>query len=148
MLVIQVGHPPKEWEGCESHLVRFHNFASLPSEKSKCVKSLEFSSFGQEWKVYIFPGGDKKAEEGNISLYLYHCSKGDVSVQHNVLIKKFSGKAVIDTAHKFAGMPFAGISLRGWSNAGICNVIMNTKVLNNGSLTVDVCIKPEDGDCC
>jgi len=75
MSVDHAGHPPKEWEGWESHLVHFHNFASLPSGKGEWMESPEFSSFGHKWRVIMYPGGHSEAEVGNISLYLELCSE-------------------------------------------------------------------------
>ena len=106
MSVIHVGHPPKEWDGWESHLVHFHNFASLPSGKNERVKSPKFRSFGHKWRVNILPGGGSKAKEGNISLFLEHLSEGDFSALFHLSIKNKSGLAVgesSDSPHKFEG---------------------------------------------
>ncbi len=64
MSIVHVWHPPKEWEGWESHIVHFHTFSSMPSGMGEIVGSPEFRSFGHEWRVIIYPGGDEIAEEG------------------------------------------------------------------------------------
>ena len=144
MSVVHVGHPPKEWEGWESHLVHFHNFASLPSGKGECVKSPKLRSSGHEWRVQFFPGGHSKAKAGNISLYLELCSNGDFSVQFHLSIKNKSGGAVAETSdspHKLGGKSSGchDFALRDVTHAD---------VLNNGTLTVEVRIKPVEGDLC
>jgi hypothetical protein len=148
MSVVHVGHPPKEWEGWESHLVHFHNFASLPSGKGELVWSPEFRSFGHEWKVNMYPGGNSEAKAGNISLYLSYCSEGDFSVQQfHLSIKKKSGESVAERSasgeHKFVGTKSWG-----WNDFAARDVITHADVLNNGTLTVEVRIEPVEGDLC
>jgi hypothetical protein len=94
MSVVHVRHPPNEWDGWESHLLHFHNFASLPSGKGEYVKSPELRSSGHEWRVQIYPGGNSEAKEGNISLFLQHRSHSDISVQFHLSIKNKSGLGV------------------------------------------------------
>ena len=147
MSVVHVGHPPKEWEGWESHLVHFHNFASLPSGKGECVKSPELRGFGHKWKVNMYPGGHSEAKAGNISLFLMHCSEGDFSVQFHLSIKNKSGLAVAECSrspHKFE----EGAKSWGWPNFALRDVITHDDVLNNGTLTVEVRIKLVEGDLC
>jgi len=139
MSVVHVGHPPNEWDGWESHLVHFHNFASLPSGKNELVKSPEFRSFGHVWRLMMYPGGHSDAEEGNISLYLVYCSEGDFSALFNLSFKKKSGGAVAvksDSPHKFV----SGI-LCGGHDFADRDVITHDDVLNNGTLTLEVRIK-------
>ena len=157
MSVVHVGHPPNEWEGWESHLVHFHNFASLPSEKNELVWSPEFRSFGHEWRVLMYPGGVKwrvliysgghsKAKEGNISLFLQHRFHSDISVQFHLSIKNKSGGAVADGSphpHKFVGGKSSGCH-----DFALRDEITHADVLNNGTLTVEVRIKPVEGDLC
>jgi hypothetical protein len=148
MSVVHVGHPPNEWEGRESHLLHFHNFASLPSGKGEYVKSPKLRSSGHEWRVQIYPGGHSEAKEGNISLYLKYCSEGDFSVQYHLSIKNKSGGAVAERSSsphkKFVG----GTKAWGWPDFALRDLITHDDVLNNGSLTVEVRIKPVEGDLC
>jgi hypothetical protein len=157
MSVVHVGHPPNEWEGWESHLLHFHNFASLPSEKNELVWSPEFRSFGHEWRVLMYPGGVKwrvliysgghsKAKEGNIILFLQHRFHSDISVQFHLSIKNKSGGAVADGSshpHKFVGGKSSGCH-----DFALRDEITHADVLNNGTLTVEVRIKPVEGDLC
>jgi hypothetical protein len=140
MSVVHVGHPPKEWEdGWESHLVHFHNFASLPSGKNEFVLSPEFRSFGHKWRVQIYPGG--------VSLYLSYCSEGDFSVQQfHLSIKKKSGESVAERS--LSPRKFVGTQSWGWHDFAARDVITHADVLNNGSLTVEVRMKPDGGDLC
>ena len=144
MSVVHVGHPPKEWEGSESHLVHFHNFASLPSGKNERVKSPEFRSFGLKWRVYMYPGGDNKAKESNISLFLVHWSEGDFSVHFDLSIKNKIGLAVAE--HSSPPQKFEGNNAYGLDDFAARDLITHANVLNNGSLTVEVRIKPIEED--
>jgi hypothetical protein len=147
MSVVHVGHPPNEWEGWESHLVHFHNFASLPSGKNKLVRA-EFISFGHEWRVQFYPGGDNAAKEGNISLYLKHCSEGDLSVQFHLSIKNKSGGEVNERSSSLHNKFEGGAKAWGWPDFALRDVITHADVLNNGTLTVEVRMKPDEGDLC
>jgi hypothetical protein len=95
----------------------------------------------------MYPGGDSKAKAGNISLYLKHCSEGDFSVQQfHLSIKNKSGESVAEhssSLHKFV----SGTSC-GWHNFADRDVITHGDVLNNGTLTVEVRMMPDEGDLC
>ena len=143
MSVVHVGHPPNEWDGWESHLVHFHKFSSMPSGKDELVWSPTFRSFGQKWRLMMYPGGDSEAKAGNISLYLEHCSEGDFSVQYHLSIKKISGGAVAERS--FSPHKFEGNKDHGWPDFALRDKISNYD-LNNGTLTVEVRIKPIEED--
>ena len=56
--------------------VTFENFEDLPSEKGQAVKSSEFSCFGSQWQVMIYPGGHFVSSDGMVGLFLERRSKG------------------------------------------------------------------------
>jgi hypothetical protein len=145
---IHVGAIPKEWEGWESHFVHFHGFVSLPSEKNRPVWSPRFTCFGNEWRVILLPGGHVEAREGMISLFLWHCSDADISVTFAALVKdKQTGWVIMNrlTTHKFEGR-----KTWGWADFALRAAVTapQSNVLSHGSLTVDVRIKPDEGDRC
>jgi len=142
MSIVHVGHPPNDWDGCESHVLHFHNFACLPSGKNERVSSPKFSSVGNKWIVRIFPGGVDKAEEGNISLFLWCVDvTADFSYQIQVLVKNNSGGADIGNylLHKFTDEDKG----RGWPNVASRTEIMSANFLKKGTLTVEVRMRPE-----
>ena len=95
----------------------------------------------------MYPGGDSKAKAGNISLYLKHCSEGDFSVQQfHLSIKKKSGGSVAERS--LSPRKFVGTQSWGWHDFAARDVITHADVLNNGTLTVEVRMKPDGGDLC
>lgn len=67
--------------GWESFKIQFHGFADLPSAVGQFTRSPECTCNGHKWCVRIYPGGCDQlglnaSTEGNIALYLEHCSGG------------------------------------------------------------------------
>ena len=56
--------------------VTFDKFLDLPSEKGQVVKSSEFSCFGTQWLVKIYPGGKFDSLDGMVGLHLERRSEG------------------------------------------------------------------------
>ena len=56
--------------------ITFDKYVDLPSEKGQAVYSSEFSCFGSQWKVIIYPGGEPSSLDGMVGLYLYRSSEG------------------------------------------------------------------------
>ncbi len=54
--------------------ITFDDFEDLPSNKGQRVVSSEFSCFGNQWRLIIYPGGDQKSLDGMVSVYLRRCS--------------------------------------------------------------------------
>ena len=50
--------------------VTFDNFEELPSEKGRAAVSSEFSCFGSQWRVSIYPGGEFGSLDEMVSLFL------------------------------------------------------------------------------
>ena len=145
---IHVGAIPKEWEGWESHFVHFHDFVSMSSEKNQPMWSPRFTCFGNEWRAIILPGGHVEGHEGMISLFLWHCSNSDISVTFAASVKdRQTGGVVMKhlTTHKFEGR-----KTWGWADFALRTVITapQSNVLQHGTLTVEVRIKPDKGDHC
>ncbi|KAL7525513.1 hypothetical protein ACHAXR_002017, partial [Thalassiosira sp. AJA248-18] len=146
---IHVGSPPNEWESWESHLVHFHKFESMSTEKDHSVKSPKFSCCNHEWTVMIYPGGDKDSDDGMMSIFLHHCSGPEISAKYSFLIRDASGKVIeeemtpeylkFDEQTKHWGDGFI-------DRAEITNP--ENKILKHGTLTVEVRIKPDDEHCC
>ena len=84
---VHVGNPPTDWEGWESRLIHFHDYAALPSEKNKPAWSPIFNSLDSDWKVVLYPGGFGEASGMMVSLYLQHCSETDISVVFYLSVK-------------------------------------------------------------
>ena len=83
----------EDWEIFE---VCFDNFERLPFERGEYVESAKFTSFGHQWCLAIYPGGEVFSGDGRVSIYLYHKSKGDIEIDSSLMIK-----SSIEQTHKY-----------------------------------------------
>lgn len=74
-------------DGWEIFEVCFDNFERLPFERGEYVESAKFTSFGHQWCLAVYPGGEVFSGDGRVSIYLYHKSKGDIEVDSSLMIK-------------------------------------------------------------
>ena len=79
--------------------VCFDNFERLPFERGEYVESAKFTSFGHQWCLAIYPGGEVFSGDGRVSIYLYHKSKGDIEVDSSLMIK-----SSIEQTHELRSM--------------------------------------------
>ena len=75
--VVDVGTPPSVFEDWTTTMVRFHNFADLPTTKDEGIDSPKFTCFRHDWSVRIFPGGSDDSDEGYVSVHLVHMSSDE-----------------------------------------------------------------------
>ena len=142
---VHVGHPPAEWEGWEeSHIIHFHKFKSLPSGKNEYVTSQDFRSCNNKWRVQLYPSGDNIAKAGYMSIFLEHRSPGDFSVQFHMSIKDSNGFKCGPMRTSSPSQFTADIKSLGYPDF----VKLQNNFLTNGSLTVEVRMKPEECDTC
>ena len=142
---VHVGHPPPEWESWEeSNIIHFHKFKSLPSGKNEYVTSQDFRSCNNKWRVQLYPSGDNIAKAGYMSIFLEHRSPGDFSVQFHMSIKDSSGFKCGPMRTSSPSQFTADIKSLGYPDF----VKLQNNFLTNGSLTVEVRMKPEECDTC
>jgi hypothetical protein len=133
----------KEWK---SFLIHFHDFAEQPTTKGHSLESPEFTcNNGQKWSLRLYPGGNTSdSDNGYISLYLNHRSRGSATATFEVkIINKFGD--TLETRRSSNNRHFDSSS----SNSGWGNVIKLSDVLDeskdildsNGTLTVVVSMK-------
>jgi len=81
---VDVGTPPDGFEGWTSVVVRFHGFATLPTtrDESNYITSSEFSCFGHQWVVDLYPGGHTMSEEGYVSVSLRNRSNTSIKINY------------------------------------------------------------------
>mmetsp|Transcript_10007 Transcript_10007/g.18315 ORF Transcript_10007/g.18315 Transcript_10007/m.18315 type:complete len:414 (-) Transcript_10007:164-1405(-) len=147
---VHVGSPPKEWDSWEDHLVHFHHFKRISTEDYYSVKSPLFSCCNREWRLELCPGGDRSSPEGMVALFLQKCSGNEISAQFAFLIKNTRGKIVFEETTSPDYETFPNGEVRGWGDFVEYEELLDPskKVLNNGTLTVEVRIKPHDKYCC
>lgn len=145
MSIIHVGNPPTGWEGWESRLIHFHDFAASPSEKNKPVWSPLFSCFDNDWKVVLYPGGFGDAS-GVISLYLQHCSDTDINVVFYLSVKEKTNETSVGSSDECIKHKFCHADKTcGHENFATRSAITQSNVLEYGTLTVELRFKLDTG---
>ena len=94
--IVHVGTPPSNFGTWTTTEVCFHKFADLPTIKNEGINSPEFTCFGHEWKVKIYPGGYYHSKEGYVGVALLNMSAdADIIVQWGFSIRDAAGKEVV-----------------------------------------------------
>ena len=148
---ISVGCPPsspggshwlsgEDWTSFQFH---FHDFANLSITRDDFVASPKFTCNGQQWELWVYPGGHILAAEGQVSFFLRHLSKETVTTSYDVkIVDKFGDTKLSITSKK---RKFIGIDNWGIPNFLSRSVIMDESqnTLDSGTLTVVVSIEVE-----
>ena len=58
----------------------FHGFANLSTTRDFYVDSSEFSCFGHQWSIRLFPGGRPDSDEGFVAVDLVNKSTNQLQV--------------------------------------------------------------------
>ena len=72
MSVVRLGDSRKQGWG-DSHILLFHNFESLSTDKGKAVSSPVFNSFRNDWRVPRWRYSGKKRQHISLSNKLFGC---------------------------------------------------------------------------
>ena len=127
----------------KSFQFHIHDFASLSAAEGDYIVSPKFTCNGCQWEVWVYPGGNYLAEEGNLSVYLCHFSKEAIATSlHVKLIDKFGQTKAAKTPTKL----FNAEERVGYANFITRSVILDESqnVLDdNGTLTMVVCMHEE-----
>ena len=143
---IHVGNPPSDWEGWESRLIHFHDFAALPSEKNKPAWSPIFTSLDSDWKVVLYPGGFGEASGMMVSLYLQHCSETDISVVFYLSVKDKINETSVGASGDCMSHTFCQADKTfGHEIFASRSAITESNVLEYGTLTVELRFKLDTG---
>lgn len=142
-----VGMPPSKWEECGCHLVHFHDFEGLPSERDRAVCSPVFKCCNREWKLRLYPGGDEESDEGMVSLYLVNCSGSKVHAWYALCIRSTDGRVLKE---KQAGHDeFEEGGYWGWGRfmerSRITDLKPDKRALIQGTLSIEVSIRVHEG---
>ena len=127
----------------------FHDFAKLSTTRGDFVASPKFTCNGHQWELWLHPGGDSLAAEGQVSIYLYHVSGETITVRYGMnVIDKFGKQRA---ASKLAKYEFTTgyVHGRGWKDFISLSDILDTSkniLDDNGTLTVVVSIEEEPTD--
>ena len=92
---VHAGTPPSDFGTWATTEVCFHKFADLPTTKDEGVISPQFTCFGHNWKVEIYPGGSDRSKKGYVGVALMHMSaNGSISVAFSLSVRDSTGKEV------------------------------------------------------
>ena len=83
---VDVGTPPKNFEGWITANVCFHGFANLSTTRGEYVESPEFSCFGHHWVLEIYPGGDVNSDEGHVDVELANRKNTSIKIQYRSMV--------------------------------------------------------------
>eukprot|EP00956_Cyclotella_meneghiniana_P010908 scaffold15241_cov65-Cyclotella_meneghiniana.AAC.1 len=148
---VHVGEPHDDWYHALDERVRihFHNFANLPQEKGMVLKSSKFTCCGHEWYLNLYPRGDSGAREGMISVFLCTKLTSKIVVDFDIILKKKTGDhfKVSSGSGTKTEFPKPG----GWGRKNYASrdriLDASNNVMNNGTLTFEVRIKPNEDYC-
>ena len=147
---LNVGSPTsgfKEWEatqtGWKTTSILFHGFVGLTTARGEIVDSPEFTCFGHQWKVGIYPGGCHGSEVGMVAIYLMHWSEKSIDVNFKVGVKDKDGRDVVRSKSRRYLVKAPDIaSIRGYKNCAERSDIL--KALVAGTLVMEVEMKYTD----
>jgi hypothetical protein len=149
---VHVGEPAADFPFEESVKVHFHDFPNLPQGKGVKVGSPKFLCAGHEWFLSLYPGGDRNARDGMMSVFLCSELMSKISVEFDIMVKKKGGdnfKWLQAGKIKFPIQNNNGLGL-GWKDSILRLEILDESknILNHGTLTFEVCIRPENDYYC
>ncbi|KAL7526436.1 hypothetical protein ACHAXR_001488, partial [Thalassiosira sp. AJA248-18] len=85
------GTPSNEFQEWETIPVYFHGFEGLDTSRGAFVDSPEFTCFGRQWTLRIYPGGRTDSDDGVVSVYLRNMSEESIEVEYGFTVKKSDG---------------------------------------------------------
>ena len=144
--IVDVGTPPdgfgEEWT---TTVVRFHGFADLPTARDECVDSPEFSCFGHQWVLCIYPGGEDDSDEGYAVIELVNRSESTIKIQFNFSVRNADedGKEVVYIKTKTN--EFGGQNIN-WYTQDFAKRSKLMSLLVDGSLVIEVRMKSTSTD--
>jgi speckle-type POZ protein len=147
--------PPKKIKnakvstGWQSFHFNLQNFKDLPTTRNHYVETPLFSFNGHEWDLTIYPGGDDEADEGYVSIFLFHRSEGSITANYKLMIMDKFGEKRKEKKSKKPGR-FEGMG-DGYSWDDLIkrsDILDKSKNIldSDGTLTVAVSIKEEPSD--
>eukprot|EP00956_Cyclotella_meneghiniana_P010909 scaffold15241_cov65-Cyclotella_meneghiniana.AAC.2 len=150
---VHVGEPNDSWPLEERVYVHFHNFADLPQQKGTELQSSKFTCAGHEWYLKLYPKGTMTAKEGMLSVVLCTDSTSKIVVDFDIITKKNNGGNFRTRSYSKKEFPTHSRFGWGWEDFASRDEILRREemmqsswnVLNNGTLTFEVRIRPHEG---
>eukprot|EP00956_Cyclotella_meneghiniana_P032867 scaffold91862_cov51-Cyclotella_meneghiniana.AAC.4 len=145
---VHVGKANDNWPVEERVQVHFHSFANLPHRKGTALTSSTFACAGHEWYLDLYPRGDRRASGGMISVYLCSELSSKINVDFDIIVRK-------NTSDNFTSASLLNKEFKhrdeGWGRGNYAKydkiLDASNNVLNNGTLTIEVRIRPQKDYC-
>jgi len=146
---VDVGTPIKNLRGWTITEVNFLGFANLPTTRGNenYVTSPEFSCFGHQWVMSLYPGGRTNSNEGFIAVELAKRSNTSIKVQWGYNVRDVDGKEVVckkSFTDKFDAKGSNGTTV--WYTSSFAKRSTLMELLVQGSLIIEVRMKPTSID--
>ena len=148
---IHVGTPAANYQLMDSITLHFHDFENLTTEKDQSVWSPKFMCAGNEWRLVIYPGGNRGAAEGKVSVFLRNKSSAEIDAGYKISMIKSDGGVYKSGSCDDEGRTFRpDRRTRGWKDFISRRKILDksNNILNDGTLTFVVHIKPNKEHYC
>lgn len=95
MKVVDVGVPSARLLRWESVMINYNRFAKMSTTNENFVESPEFSCQGNQWSLYVYPGGDAFASGGMVSVQVCNKSNQPMCVNYFLSVRDSMGKEII-----------------------------------------------------
>ena len=150
---IDVGTPPSslskdndnEWEMIE---VRYHGFQDLTVVRGEVVVSPEFTCFGHQWRLRVYPGGHTSSGDGMVGAFLENMSNNrSIKIQFGFAVKNkgkttgWSGYLSKKEGNEFAASGTTVVAEQIFDSWGTHNFCKRTQIIDaliDGTSIVEV----------
>jgi len=144
---VDVGTPPENFEGWTTINVCFHGFANLPTTRDEYVRSPQFSCFGHQWQLKLYPGGYEHSDEGCVTVDFVNRSNTSIKIQYGYSIRDADGKEVVHSEPETFEFAALGSENNAWGFANFAKRSALMDLLVQGSLVIEVRMKlPSTGN--
>ena len=147
---VDVGTPLKNFRGWTITEVNFHGFADLSTTRDECVESPEFSCFGHQWALRLYPGGRTDYDDdGYVAVALCNRSNKGIKTLYAYSVRDANCKEVVHKTpltNEFAplGSQVPQFSAYCYRNAVKRSTLM--ELLVDGSLVMELRMKATPTD--
>jgi hypothetical protein len=130
--------PPGYRNEWVTHTVHDHGFESLSVARNEYFPSPAFMLLGNEWGLWMYPGGHATAVDGMVTLGLWNKSNKAIEIDFGFSVSDGNGKQVV---YERSSTPehFARLSYRGFYNIASRSDLMSSLV--NKALVIDIHMK-------
>ena len=88
---VYVGAPPPGLSDWVITPVHFIGFGGLATTRGELVRSPEFSCFGHQWLLRLYPGGRDSSHDGFVAMFLENRSEEAIVVEFKFIVKHPNG---------------------------------------------------------